>query len=210
MDLLLLTLLPPPLNLADRFALLLQGWAVVGSIFSLIWQYEKDGTVATLSLDYPFFDYHDVTVCYRNSGWTIDGSKLEMASNENGHIPCKEVDMLKVEGLGAALLYSTVDESGVWLEETGSRWPFDEEGNLGSRFFHRLSLMPFANVAGESRINYRIQILAAARGGLGKDQRKEVKSLFQKARLLLADQFVAPAADPTPSPEPSVPKEHAP
>ena len=176
-------------------------------VFSHIWQYEKDGTVATISLDYPFFSYHDVTACYRNSGWAIEGSKLERASSENGLIPCKEVAMLKGEGLEAVLLFSTVDEIGVWLEEPGSSSPLDEEGkppeegSVGSRFFHRLSLMPFANEASEDRINYRIQILAAARAGLGKDQRKAVKSLFQKARLLLAEQFVAP------SPKPAAPED---
>lgn len=175
-------------------------------VFSHIWQYEKDGTVATISLDYPFFDYHDVTVCYRNSGWMIKGAKLETASVENDHIPCKEVVMLKDEGLGAVLYYSTVDESGVWLESPGSRSPFDEEGNplkegnVASRFIHRMSLSPFANHDGGDTINYRIQALAAARGGLGKDQRKAVKTLFQKARLLLAEQFVSGSADPGHSP----------
>ena len=46
--------------------------------------------------------------------------------------------------------------------------------------------------------------LAAARGGLGSQQRKQVENLFRKARILIANQFIAPAATPQPTP-PTVP-----
>jgi hypothetical protein len=41
-------------------------------VFSHIWQFEKGGARATISFDYPFFGYDDVTVCYHNAGWVID------------------------------------------------------------------------------------------------------------------------------------------
>jgi exosortase/archaeosortase family protein len=90
-------------------------------VFSHIWQYQKGSTLATISFDYPFFGYHDVTVCYRNAGWKIGDTKLQRASNDNTMIPCMEVVLEREGGLKADLLYSTVDETGVWLEEPGKR-----------------------------------------------------------------------------------------
>ncbi|MFM8364273.1 MAG: exosortase U [Verrucomicrobiota bacterium] len=179
-------------------------------VYSHIWQYRKGGTVATISFDYPFFGYHDVTVCYGNAGWEISETALQRASAENGMIPCMEVKLSREGGLQADLLYSTVDETGVWLEEPGTRSPYDPEGNplaegnIASRLIHRFRQLPYANESYNSAINYRIQLLAAARGGLGAEQRRDVEKLFREARPVLANQFVkaqpAPAATPTPAP----------
>jgi hypothetical protein len=176
-------------------------------VFSHIWQYQKGGALATISFDYPFFGYHDVTVCYRNAGWTIGDTKLQRANADNAMVPCMEVVLEREGGLKADLLYSTVDETGVWLEEPGKRSPYDaegkalQEGNIASRLTQRMRQMPYANDAYDDAINYRIQILAAARGGLGSEQRQQVESLFRQARVLIANQFIAPSTTPTPTPQ---------
>lgn len=176
-------------------------------VFSHIWQFEKGGARATISFDYPFFGYHDVRVCYHNAGWVIDGTKLQRASTENNMIPCMEVVLTREGGLKADLLYSTVDETGTWLEEPGKRSPYDEkgkplrEGNLSARLTHRMRQMPYANEAYDDAINYRIQILAAARGGLGAEQRRQVERLFRLARVLIAEQFIVPSVTTTPTPQ---------
>ena len=72
---------------------------------------------------------------------------------------------------------------------------------MASRLTHRMRQIPYANEAYDDAINYRIQILAAARGGLGTEQRAQVENLFRKARILVADQFIAPSATPTPTPK---------
>jgi len=175
-------------------------------IFSHIWQFQKGATLATISFDYPFFGYHDVTVCYRAAGWVIADTKLQAASTANAMIPCMEVVMQREGGLKADLLYSTVDETGSWLEDSGKRSAYDSEGDaladggLGERITHRLRKLPYANEAYDEAINYRIQILAAARGGLGRAQRVELEELFRQARTLIADQFITPSATPTPTP----------
>ncbi|MFZ9963773.1 MAG: exosortase U [Terrimicrobiaceae bacterium] len=171
-------------------------------VFSHIWQYRKDGMVATISLDYPFFGYHDVTVCYGNSGWEVVETKLQWASPENGMIPCMEVMLARKDGLNANLFYSTIDETGVWLEEPGERSPYDAEGNplqeggLASRLEHRFRQLPFAGESIDKKFNYRIQLLAAARGGLGSAQRRQVEKLFREARLDLFHQFIEPPPAP--------------
>ena len=176
-------------------------------VYSHIWQYQKGSTLTTISFDYPFFGYHDVTVCYRNAGWKIGDTKLQRANADNAMVPCMEVVLERDGGLKADLLYSTVDEAGVWLEEPGKRSPYDaegkalNEGNIASRLTQRMRQMPYANDAYDDAINYRIQILAAARGGLGSEQRQQVESLFRQARILIANQFIAPSTTPTPTPQ---------
>ena len=197
----------------------IEGWRLVSAekpapkraafedgVYSHIWQYQNGSTLATISFDYPFFGYHDVTVCYGNAGWEIFETNLQRATSENDMIPCMEVVLAREGGLKADLFYSTVDETGVWLEEPGKRSPYDiegnalQEGNLAARLTHRMRQMPYANEAYDDAINYRIQILAAARGGLGDLQRQQLGALFRKARVLIANQFISPGATPTPTP----------
>jgi exosortase len=200
----------------------LDGWRLLGEskpvpafaayedgVYSHIWQYEKGGMVATVSLDYPFFDYHDVTVCYRGAGWEIGDMELQRAAPENANIPARLVSMTKEGGIKADLFHSTVSEGGVWLEEPGSFSPLGadgaslQEGDLFERLTHRIRTITQAGDAYQDSINYRIQLLAAARGGLGENQRREVQQLFQQARLDLAAQFIeTPAPTPTPTPKP--------
>ena len=174
-------------------------------IFSHIWQYQKGASLATISFDYPFFGYHDVTVCYRATGWVIADTTLQPASTTNAMIPCMEVIMEREGGLKADLFYSTVDETGSWLEDSGKRSPYNSEGDaladggLVDRITYRLRKLPYANEAYDKAINYRIQILAAARGGLSSAQRIELESLFRRARMLIAEQFITPSATPTPA-----------
>ena len=137
----------------------------------------------------------------------IAETKLQRASNDNSMIPCMEVVLTREDGLKADLLYSTVDETGTWLEEPGKRSPYDEkgrplrEGNLAARLTHRMCQMPYANEAYDDAINYRIQILAAARGGLGTEQRRQVQRVFRQPRALIAEQFIVPSSTPTPTPK---------
>jgi len=161
-------------------------------VYSHIWQYERDGLIVTVSLDYPFFDYHDVRVCYSGSGWTIEESKLQSADPMVGTIPAMEVALFRENGLKATLLYSTVDQGGKWLDESDRRTIYDAhgrsfEGGLLNRITARLQ-GPLVTESGS--VNYRIQVLATAHGGLDSQQLAQVRSFFGKVRSLLADQFV--------------------
>lgn len=168
-------------------------------VYSHMWQYEKGGLVATISLDYPFFDYHDVRICYTGSGWTVKESRLQAAKDSEDQIPGMEVSLEKENGLKGELYYSTVDQFGKWLEESGQRAVYDshgrafEGGGLLNRVTYRLSQQqsPFT----EETLNYRIQLLASSQGGLDSLQHAQATKLFLKARFLLADQFVIRPAE---------------
>ena len=200
----------------------IDGWKLVGEpkpqsktatyedgVHSHIWKLQKNGMQAIVSLDYPFFGYHDVTVCYRNSGWTVNESKLLQAAAENGFIPNMEIVLAKPGGVKAILLYSTVDESGIWLEDSPNRSAYNkegeplQEGNLFERLFSRLRLIPYANESYDLAVNFRIQTLAAAQSGLSSAQKQEVEKLFHKVRPMLAEQFVRASPTPTATPSPT-------
>ena len=200
----------------------IDGWKLVGEpkpqsktaayedgVHSHIWKLQKNGMQAIVSLDYPFFGYHDVTVCYRNSGWTVNESKLLQAAAENDFIPNMEIVLAKPGGVKAILLYSTVDESGIWLEDSPNRSAYNkegeplQEGNLFERLFSRLRLIPYANESYDLAVNFRIQTLAAAQSGLSSAQKQEVEKLFHKVRPMLAEQFVRASPTPTATPSPT-------
>jgi exosortase len=176
-------------------------------VYSHIWRYERDGITVTVSLDYPFFDYHDVTICYALAGWTIGPRTLQHASAENDHIPCLQTTLRKEPNLLAELLFSTVDENGVWLEESPEIRPFDDEGNplreggIVERLILRLR-QPAATAAlksGTAAPNYRVQLLAPAEGGLSDEAKQRSANLFRQARRLLTTQFVRSPATPPPA-----------
>ena len=102
-----------------------------------------------------------------------------------------KVILSKDDGLKGTLLYSTVNQRGKWLDESGRRALYDHngrafEGGLLERVTHRVTEPEFD--AGS--INYRIQLLVTTQGGLDSKQLAQVTSLFYQVRKLLADQFV--------------------
>jgi len=197
---------PAGMNGSARFSLLpeIDGWmrhsqqepvptktAFEDGIYSHIWRFEKNGLVATISLDYPFFDYHDVRICYTGAGWTVDESNLQHEGDGPEGVPEMKVILSKEDGLKGTLLYSTVNQRGKWLDESGRRALYDHngrafEGGLLERVTHRVTEPEFD--AGS--INYRIQLLVTTQGGLDSKQLAQVTSLFHQVRKLLADQFV--------------------
>lgn len=162
-------------------------------VYSHIWQYERKGLIATISLDYPFFDYHDVRICYNGSGWDVDTSKVLKVSETRDKIPGMEVLLSKENGQKGTLLYSTVDQNGKWLDETGHKGTlYDKhgrafEGGFMQRIAYRLNSPVNTD---EGTVNYRIQLLAVAQGGLDSQQLSDVRTLFEDARKLLTEQFV--------------------
>ena len=164
-------------------------------VYSHAWQYRKGGVTVMVSLDYPFFDYHDVRICYSGGGWTIDESKVHPAHESADDIPRMEVLLSKENGLKGELLYSTVDESGSWLDDSGYRAVMDEsgrqfEGGFVTRILARLR--KFHGIVGEKqpKVNYRIQLLSTAQGGLDSKQVDIVTNFFRTVRKKLSDQFI--------------------
>jgi exosortase len=164
-------------------------------VYSHIWEYERGGLTAMLALDYPFFNYHDVRVCYRMNGWDIAKSTLH-----SDGIPCMEISLLGKGGRSGVVFFSTVNESGGWLDESNHLFYEGEgasegAGGIGPRLFCRMVAIPFFQQLAEVGVTYRIQFLATSRDGFSESDRKELQKFFEQGRSLLVKQFVkAPSA----------------
>jgi exosortase len=145
-------------------------------IASHLWQFQRGGVQVTLALDYPFRGFHDVSVCYKNSGWTI-GRQEQRGSPGTPNLPVVEVEMEKDALEQGYLLHGMVDEKGNWL-----RSPSFNGVGLKGRFDQGLKNEP---------TTYRVQVLAARFARLSPAERKQVEELYEAARRLLWQQLAA-------------------
>ena len=164
-------------------------------VYSHIWEYGRGRLVASIALDYPFFNYHDVRVCYRMNGWGIAKSILH-----SDGIPCMEVSLTGKGGRSGVVFFSTVNESGGWLDESKHLF-YDGEGasegagGIWQRLFSRAVAIPFFQQFGDVGVTYRVQLLASSRDGFSDSERKQLQEFFEQSRSLLVKQFVkAPSA----------------
>jgi len=175
-------------------------------VFSHIWQYGHEGMVVTLSFDYPFNDYHDVTYCYHLGGWKIGPRTIDPPSEANDYIPCLRTTLRKDPHQSAALFLSTIDENGQWLEKSPETLPLfkpdqpEQETSLIERLRKRLSRAPEATQV--TAPNYRVQVLAPFHQQLDPVEEDKIATFFKEARRLLIAQFIEPS---TPVPTPGSP-----
>jgi len=172
-------------------------------IYSHIWIYKKDGVIASISLDYPFNEYHDVRICYVGNGWDILDSKLSWGNSSNGNIPDMEVNMVHDSGLKGFLLFSTVNQAGRWVEDIVSGTslsdstgiPLEKEGvvsELVKRLRRNFGYYYYSHTS-----TCRIQLLASSSIGMDGQNKESVNALFRASRHMLVIQLM----DPKPSPK---------
>ena len=85
---------------------------------SRIWNYQFGPNQAIVSVDFPFQGYHELTVCYINSGWKLE--KRTLTDGPSG--PRVEADFTMPSGRHAFLLFQAFDAQGVPIQlpvETG-------------------------------------------------------------------------------------------
>lgn len=145
---------------------------------SMLWTFvSPSATVAVVAFDYPIWGYHDVTLCYTNSGWDII-KRERMAQDDHKTPPWLEMEMKKgLEGNGS-LWVGTINERGQWMEVA----------QLKRSLLDRIrSLGPFE---GAEETSYRIQLLITSTSPLSAQDRESATLLFQEARALLVQQLL--------------------
>ena len=143
-------------------------------IQSQAWHFQNGDLVATLALDYPFKGYHDVTICYSGSGWNIAQHETRTGAASPDGEPFVDVKMQKEVVAKAALLFSTLDERGQWVDGSYVK------RNLMERF------------RGESAdTTYRVQMIVQHYAPLSAAKEEQVRSLFLEARKLLREQLLS-------------------
>jgi hypothetical protein len=143
--------------------------------------YHLGNQVAAVAMDYPFNGFHDSTICYRTTGWTILDSKTLSPSGD----PQREyysIAMSKPPVTRGQLLFGLFDEHGVAAMRTP---PVpDQTGRLG------LALL-LSRQKAEALPTYQVQTLSIGVEPLTGPQLANVRALFLAARDDLARQLLA-------------------
>lgn len=78
-----------------------------------LWQYQKDGSTALVSLDQLGFEqWHELTYCYRNLEWTINHRSIQSQETSEGKYVVAR--MSKDDGQHGLLVFSVFGEDGHW------------------------------------------------------------------------------------------------
>jgi exosortase len=145
-------------------------------ISSHLWHYQKGALNATVALDYPFRGIHDVSICYRGAGWTIEACESNGGTGSNSPV-FVAISMKKGSLEQGCLLHATVNERGNWLDVAGA-----SDSRLESRF---------AGLDHAADATYRVQTLLAGYLAIAPVTERQVRDLFNAARPLLAKQITS-------------------
>ncbi len=153
---------------------------------SNIWQIRSSLFDCNLSCDYPFFGYHELTVCYRGNGWKMESRKI----NRDFEDPFVEAVFTRKNGESLYLLYSHVNKSGDPVTI-----PFDDilRTNFVQRAINSFNRR-FTREYGPQPQSFQIQI-SKRTGSEPSETRKQImRELFAHSRSRIAQAIKANAS----------------
>ncbi len=131
------------------------------------WAYQKGRMLLWLSLDYPYADRHDLTICYKLKGWDFNRS----ADFDSVNVPSViELDMMQKPLKNGYLTFTQFLGNGRWFT-----------GPLGRRFADRVGHGPV----------YQLQAVVVRTDSLTDQEKVMVRSFFQEAKKQLSRQVTA-------------------
>ncbi len=86
-------------------------WGSKSSIWQLNGKLKNTEIACSLSCDYPFSGWHELTRCYRGNGWALE-SRINIKPKLNPEWPVTAVYLNQPPGRHAVLLFSLFEESG--------------------------------------------------------------------------------------------------
>jgi hypothetical protein len=151
--------------------------------FSNMWAYSGSGMNVRLSCDHPFCDWHELTVCYTNTGWSIlSREELNDGSGWYGRL----VTMQKADtGQYGTLLFSLFEKSGDPLSPPSAQRPVDL---LLNRISYNRSGYSFKIAP----VIYQSQVFCESVVPLDDAQVANLKELHFESRNLMKDKLTAP------------------
>jgi hypothetical protein len=137
--------------------------------FSQQWTFERDGIVAMLSLDYPYTRAHDLTSCYRATGWRMQDRTIVdgVQAGSDQFAFARMTRPLHGERLLHYSLYDTAGRCEV---------KFKEELTMDELFRKRIDY---------GRPWFQVQVLASGPAVFSAEQEEQVRALFIHMRGLL-------------------------
>ncbi|MEM6469160.1 MAG: exosortase U [Planctomycetota bacterium] len=143
--------------------------------FSDVFLFASRSLNAQVSVDYPFFGWHDLTECYRARGWTVEKQTVVRLPESNGSDTRQAVvvDMIDPEGHYGLLAYCLFDSAGNSLARSSGEW--------FSRF-HDSTFATLWSESGASRFDKRtvqLQVLTVNDVPFHREQRDSLERLFR-------------------------------
>ena len=160
---------------------MLNGRPETDGLKSNFWVYQSGPMKAAVALDYPFSGFHDATICYASSGWTINGKEQRQPSGRRreGYF---HVQMAKAPLMRGQLLFAQFDEHGMAPAVT-AEVP-DDVGRV------KLALLLSRRKA-EALPTYQMQTLSLDYSAISQEQQASLRELFIAARAELSRQVTA-------------------
>jgi len=151
-----------------------------------IWQYQTPQGVSMVSLDQPFYGWHELSVCYVSRGWKQQ-SRTRIDSKVRGtqiDWPYVQAEFVKATGEHGFLLFSHSDIGGKPFE------PPEIESVLKS-FLLRLQNLTSSRV--QSRLvygqAYQSQVFISSPAELDGQAKQEIRERYLSIREILRSQF---------------------
>ena len=156
-----------------------------------IWRYKGPNGLAVVSLDQPFPGWHELTTCYKSSGWELvrrerkDPSGADAAGDEKWPYVAAEFKRETGErGFLVFALFNTAGDAVTPPAEWNRAMHFIS--GISNRMSNRLRASLFDNST------YQAQVFVTSYGDKIKDAfQEEVETNFLKIRSILRDDFVA-------------------
>lgn len=166
-----------------------------------MWKYQSPQYAATVSIDQPFPGWHELTVCYKNSGWEMI-SRKRIDPAETGDLgpggenwPYVVAKFKRETGERAYLVFALFNTAGDPVTPP-AQWNrmFYFFSGIKNRMSNRLRASLFDNST------YQVQSFVPSYGdGLSESSEKEVVDHFLQVREILKEKFLAKtgtASDP--------------
>jgi hypothetical protein len=148
-------------------------------IHSQSWRYEYAGEVTTVAVDYPLDGFHDVSMCYVNSGWQVESENLFRSGPEHQDTHAFKLALEKSRQ-HAVVFHSVMEGNGAWLTAPQS------------------FKMRFADAPPPT--GYRIQLISAGDGDgylpMSPATETRITTFYLAARQILAAQIIEQLAGP--------------
>ena len=147
--------------------------------FSQIWRYTSIAAGAQISVNYPFFGWHDLTDCYTTRGWTVVCRRLvspQTAASNPDTVGFVEVEMIGPSQEHGYLIFNHFDDDGNVYSEESTYWSTRVANNPLVTFVRG---QPTHNI---DETTTQIQLLLISETPISESLRESMQQLFLTAR----------------------------
>jgi exosortase len=162
---------------------------------SRTWIYSRGGTRMTVSLDYPYPEWHGLKICYEGTGWTVtdENDFRHPLPEQSSELACEKFSIQKPPTRNGKVWFCSFDERGdpvKRLSQTDFRWS-DRFQSLAAGLGKLGGAAPTIR-----RQVIQVQALTESYLQLGETEAKDAEQLFLTAAAKIRQKYVAsiPAA----------------